>query len=58
MIDGQWHPPIPQYSTVLRGPTLIENVLGIWWGETFPFIPTHIGIVVSEKAALKNTALL
>lgn len=57
MIDGQWQPPLPQYSKVLRPPILVENVLGIWWGETFPFIPLHIGVVTSDKVALKNTVL-
>lgn len=57
MIDGEWHPSLPDSSTVLRGPTLIENALGIWWGETFPFIPINISVVVSEKAALRNTVL-
>ncbi|KAI2145200.1 hypothetical protein LOZ28_001264, partial [Ophidiomyces ophidiicola] len=54
-INGQWRPPFPPHCIHLDGPNLVENVLGIWWGKTYAFVPLHIGVVVSNKASLKNT---
>lgn len=36
-----------RYSHVVRE-TLVENVVGIWLAETFPFYPMHIGVVTSQ----------
>lgn len=58
IINGQWQPPLPHQRTVFvqRGPILVEDVLGIWWGDPFPgSVPPHIGVVVSKRTALKNT---
>lgn len=57
MIDDEWQPPTPQDCLILSQPILVENVLGIWLGETFSIIPIQIGMVVSNQLALKNTVL-
>ena len=46
--------PFHLKSSHLQEPIQIDNALGIWWGETFPFIPLHIGIIVSDKASLRK----
>ena len=55
VVDGEWQPPLPEYSVVMHE-YILEDVLGIWWGENYPGdIPPEIGIVVPNEAGLKNT---
>ncbi|KAI1975382.1 hypothetical protein LOZ51_002141 [Ophidiomyces ophidiicola] len=53
-VDGQWRPPIPPHWSPLQKHIHFDDPLGVWWGETFPFIPIQIGIVVSDKARLRT----
>ncbi|EGE84052.2 hypothetical protein BDDG_06997 [Blastomyces dermatitidis ATCC 18188] len=55
-VNGQWLPQTPSGCTILRE-ELVHNVIGMWWARTFPFIPIHIGFVVSQKTDLKNTLM-
>lgn len=34
---------------------LVENALGLWWGQTHIYMPINLGVVVSGREDLKNT---
>ncbi|KAK2810265.1 hypothetical protein FQN49_008545, partial [Arthroderma sp. PD_2] len=48
-IDGQWEPPTP-HSSLLIQQVIVDNVIGLWLGETFPLKPVHLGVVRDESA--------
>ncbi|KAM5457467.1 hypothetical protein MaudCBS49596_000662 [Microsporum audouinii] len=48
-IDGQWVPSLP-HSGIIIQQVVLDNVIGIWLGDTFPLEPVHIGVVRDESA--------
>ncbi|KAI1995347.1 hypothetical protein LOZ53_001399 [Ophidiomyces ophidiicola] len=44
-LDSQWKPPFPSILRQLKPPTIVRDVLGIWWAEPFRMVPHHIGVV-------------
>ena len=34
--------------------TMVENALGLWWGETYDSVPINLGVVVSEREDPKS----
>ncbi|EFE34625.1 uncharacterized protein ARB_06388 [Trichophyton benhamiae CBS 112371] len=48
-INGSWLPALPQSGIVIQQ-VVLDHVIGIWLGETFPLQPVHIGVVRDESA--------
>ncbi|KAF3482031.1 uncharacterized protein GIQ15_04790 [Arthroderma uncinatum] len=48
-IDGQWMPSLPQSGIIIQQ-VVVDKVIGVWLGETFPLDPIHIGVVRHESA--------
>ncbi|KAI1915022.1 hypothetical protein LOZ61_001946 [Ophidiomyces ophidiicola] len=55
-INGKWEPSHPPYCDVVKA-VIVSNVLGVWLAKTFPFVPCHFGVVVSQKANLTNSKI-
>ncbi|EGD95944.1 hypothetical protein TESG_03405 [Trichophyton tonsurans CBS 112818] len=48
-INGSWLPALPQSGIVIQQ-VVLDHVIGIWLGETFPLQPVHIGVVRDGSA--------
>ncbi|KAJ5345290.1 hypothetical protein N7452_003294 [Penicillium brevicompactum] len=60
-VNHEWLPPLPEafegLAHELLNETIVEDVLGLWLGETFECTPLHLGVVVSRREDLKNTVV-
>ena len=54
MVNHTWIPPLRRTWEIVNE-VIVDNAVGIWWAETFPVHPVHIGIVVPEMKDLENT---
>lgn len=56
-MDGEWVPSGISLGMKVRVIKEIEvkNVVGIWMGKMFPFIPAYIGTVISQPPQVESS---